>query len=113
MKRHIARTKKGVPHFLQSALWSVDVRHVDPKKHKRYVIEQVLNHGTWQQLQWLLKTYATREIKHILRHPSRGTWHDEALHYWESILNTKVPPMVRERALFSLEPRYFPLPHVK
>ncbi|MBI4276726.1 hypothetical protein HY629_02710 [Candidatus Uhrbacteria bacterium] len=105
--------RPGVPTFLQSALWSVNVRALDPKKDKRYIIEQILNYGTWRQLQWLLKTYATREIRHMLRNPSRGIWHDEVLTYWEKILNTKVESAARERAIFSLEPRYLPLPHAK
>lgn len=103
----------AVPKFLQSALWSYDVRKIDPQKDKRYVIEQILNHGTWQQLKWLLRTYSTREIKHVFLTPSRGLWHDDVLNYWEKILNVKVPKTARERALFSLEPRYFPLPHVR
>lgn len=49
----------------------------------------------------------------MLRNPSRGIWHDEVLTYWEKILNTKVESAARERAIFSLEPRYLPLPHAK
>lgn len=103
----------AVPKFLQSALWSYDVRRLDPQEDRRYVIEQILNHGTWQQLKWLLKTYTTREIKQVLRNPSRGIWHDDVFNYWEKIWNVKVPKAARERALFSLEPRLLSLKHAR
>lgn len=102
-----------VPRFLQSALWSVDVRQLNPQKYKVYIIEQILNHGTWPQLQWLLKNYSRRELAQVLRSPSRGTWHEEVLNYWETILGLKLSKSRRARALFSLEPRPFSLPHAR
>lgn len=101
----------AVPKFLQSALWSYDVHMLNPQRNKRYIIEQIFNHGTWPQLQWLLRTYSTRELKHIFLTPSRGIWHADVLNYWENIWNIRIPRMTRERALFSLEPKFLPLPH--
>lgn len=103
----------GVPSFLQSALWSIDVRTIDLKKDKHYIIEQVLNYGTWEQLKWLLKTYSVREIKQVFRHPSRGVWHDDVFNYWETLYHINVSKTARKRALFSLKPQYFPLSYAK
>ena len=106
----------AVPSFLQSALWSYNLRTLDPKRYKRMIIAQILNHGHWKQLQWLLRTYSAREIKYVVLNPARGVWMNDVFNYWETLLGVKVPPPRRERALFSLTPRtykYPRLPHAK
>lgn len=93
-----------VPKFLQSALWSYSVKDLDPKRDRKYIISQVLNHGTWQQVKWVLRSYSRREIEEVLRNPSRGRWYDDALNFWLTIFGLKLPKQKHERALFRLEP---------
>lgn len=99
------KTTKRVPSFLQSALWSYDVSELDPRRDQELIITHVLNFGTWKQLQWALKTYSLDEIKEVLLHPRRGVWREDALNYWEKILQLRVPIQTRDRALFSLTPK--------
>lgn len=96
-----------VPKSLQSALWSYDVSTLDPQRDRELIITHVLNFGTWRQLQWVLKTYSLQGIKPVLLHPLRGVWREDALNYWETIFNLRVPARTRDRALFSLEPKAF------
>jgi hypothetical protein len=101
------KTQK-IPSFLQSALWSYDLSkmEVKDKSDKRIIIEQVLNYGTWEQVKWVTKNYSRKEIKDIVKSPSRGIWMDDALNYWLTLLNMKMPRPKRERALFSLDPKF-------
>ena len=88
---------------LQSALWSYDLKKVDKEADKNMIISQVLNHGTWEQLVWLLKNYSIREIKKILKNPNRGEWYPEVLNYWSKILNVKLTRQKTDKAMFSLK----------
>ncbi|MGH2569523.1 MAG: DUF6922 domain-containing protein [Bacteroidota bacterium] len=91
--------------FLQSALWSYNVKKLDPKRDKKYIISQILNHGTWEQVKWALKTYSRSEISEVLRNPSRGIWFDDALNFWLTIYKLKLPKQKYEQALFHLHPK--------
>ncbi|MFH2105379.1 MAG: hypothetical protein ABII72_04055 [Parcubacteria group bacterium] len=93
-----------LPSFLQSCLWSYDLSQLDPEnpRDKKVIIAQVLNHGTWQQLEWLLKTYSKAEIKIVLANPSPGEWQRPVLDYWQKVLDFVIPKDLYQRALFNL-----------
>jgi len=46
-----------VPETLKPLFWSYDFSRLDPVKHKRTIIVQVLNYGNLDQWRWLLGTY--------------------------------------------------------
>ena len=53
---------KKIPRSLQPILWSCDVGDLNLKKHKDYIINQVLMHGTFKQLKWLFDIYSKKEL---------------------------------------------------
>jgi len=93
----------ALPKLLQSALWSYDLKKMDKEKHKKTIITQVLNHGTWEQVSWVRDNYSTADIKEAIKKPSRGVWQKDALNYWIKILDVKVPREKFDRAIFSLK----------
>lgn len=94
----------ALPKFLQSALYSYDLKFLDVKKDSRLIVNQILNHGNWNQLRWLRRTYRLEKIKEIVRSPERGSWHKDALNYWLTIFDIKLPQKKISEALFSLTP---------
>lgn len=95
-----------IPKKLQSALWSYDLRTLDSKRHKNLIITQVLNFGTWEQVQWLTKHYSKNDLRKAVREPARGVWRADSLSYWMLMLDIKLPKSKLQRAIFSLEPKY-------
>jgi hypothetical protein len=93
----------ALPKLLQSALWSYDLAKVDREKHKRVIITQVLNHGTWKQVKWILDNYPTADIEEVIKKPDRGVWQKDVLNYWIKILNLKITREKSNRAIFSLK----------
>ncbi|MEW6408468.1 MAG: hypothetical protein AB1465_07345 [Patescibacteria group bacterium] len=93
----------SLPKFLQTAPWSYDLKTLDIKKDRHLIITQILNHGTWEQVQWVLKNYREREIKEVVKNPDRGVWHKDALNFWLNIFNLKLPKKIIKDALFSLK----------
>lgn len=98
--------KQKLPPFLQSALWSYDLKKFDPKESgdKRIIISNILNHGTDQQVRWLLKNYSTREIKNVLKKPHRGSWWKESLNYWVKIFDLHLNPKDYAQAIQNIYP---------
>lgn len=94
-----------LPKFLQSTLWSYDLKSLDIKKDKNIIITQILNHGSWQQIQWLRKQYSLREITNVISNPGKGLWYSDVLNYWQIILGINLSKKKIQQALFSLTPR--------
>ena len=95
----------ALPNFLQSTLWSYDVSVLDIDRDQKYIITQILNHGTWKQVQWLLKTYPLSDMKKELMNPAKGRWFEDALNYWLTLLNLKLSQSKKDKALFVLDPK--------
>lgn len=97
----------ALPKFLQTCLWSYDISKMDPHdpSDKELIIQQVLNHGGSEALQWLFKTYKEEDIVKVVKNPRRGMWLPRVLNYWTKVLGVQVPKIIYEAALFSLHPR--------
>lgn len=95
-----------LPKFLEPFLPSYDISKMDLRdpSDKKLIIEAVLNEGAMKEIRWLFKTYGTKEIKNVLRNPSRGCWDARALNYWAKIFNIKTHPIIYEAAIIDLAP---------
>lgn len=99
--------KQKIPKFLQSALWSysLDAMSADNPSDRKLIIEQILNYGTQDQLDWLLGNYTKEQIKEVVKNPSRGLWQKDSLNYWTKILEIILPKDTYKNAIFNLNPQ--------
>jgi len=95
---------KKVPSSFQTALWSYDISRMNIEKDKKGIITQVLNYGTWDNLKLLFKIYPEKEIKKVIKNPSRGVWFEKVLNFWTTIFNIRLKKDVREKAIFNINP---------
>lgn len=92
-----------VPKFLQSVLWSYNLKELDIQSDKTLIITQVLNYGDWKDLKWLYSIYTEEDIKKVVSHPRRGLWFERVLNFWEKMLDIRIPKEVRQKAIFKLD----------
>jgi len=95
---------KKVPQSFQTALWSYDISRMNIDKAKKGIITQVLNYGTWDNLKLLFKIYPEKEIKKVIKNPSRGVWFEKVLNFWCTIFNIRLKKDVWEKAIFNINP---------
>lgn len=100
----MVKIKIKIPKKMQWLLWSYPVEDLDFKKDKEYIILQVLNYGTWEDLQWLFKIYSEREIKNVIKKPGRGLWFKDVLNFWQLMLKLKFKKKTLEKAIFNIRP---------
>lgn len=56
----------------QGIFWSKDIRKLDLRKDRVYIIHQVLSFGNLSQIRWLFEVYNLREIREVfLKHPKK------------------------------------------
>lgn len=85
---------------LQNVLWSYNVKDLALKEDKEYIITQVLNYGTWEDLKLLYKLYSEKEIKKVVRNPCRGLWFRKVLNFWTTIFNIQLKKEIWDKAIF-------------
>ena len=90
---------------LQNVLWSYDVRDLDLKEDKDYIITQVLNYGAWEDLKLLYELYSEKDIKEVVKNPSRGLWFERVLNFWLTIFNIKLKKNIYQKAILDINPR--------
>ena len=96
--------KVKIPSKMKWLFWSYDIKSLDLKDDKDYIIPQVLNYGTWDDLKLLFKIYSEREIKEVIKNPSRGLWFEKVLNFWLTIFNIKLKKNIYQKAIFNINP---------
>ncbi len=96
---------KKTPNFVRSALWSYDGDKIDIEKDKKIIIDNILNHGTDEQIRWLFKTYSVKEIRDIVRNPSKGFWYPQSLNYWLVFLKIRINKETYKNAIKKIYPQ--------
>ncbi|HAJ44833.1 MAG: hypothetical protein UV53_C0015G0013 [Candidatus Azambacteria bacterium GW2011_GWE1_42_9] len=95
---------KKIPQKMRWLFWSYDIKTINFDRDKDYVISQVLNYGTWDDIKWLKEIYSDEEIKEIVKNPGRGVWFEKVLNFWTTIFNIRLKKDVREKAIFNINP---------
>jgi len=94
------KVKTKIPQKMKWLFWSYDIKSLDLKEDKDYIITQVLNYGTWDDLKWLYKIYPEKEIKKVVRNPRRGLWFKNVLNFWTTIFNIQLKKEIWKKAIF-------------
>ncbi|KLU60157.1 hypothetical protein CEB3_c35880 [Peptococcaceae bacterium CEB3] len=55
-----------IPILNQSLFWDIHVEDIDPVKHKKWLIERVVQWGTLDDIRALLKIYSVEDISQIV-----------------------------------------------
>lgn len=84
---------------LQGRLWSYPAENLDVERDRDYIVTQILNYGTWEDVKLLYELYSEEEIKEVVSNPGRGLWFDKALNFWTMMLDVELPEEVYNKAL--------------
>jgi len=56
----------NIPQHTQRLFWDIRKDNIDPKIHKKSIIERVLNYGTLKDMKWLASVYSKNEIMDVV-----------------------------------------------
>lgn len=93
-----------LPKNLHYCFWSYDISRLSIRDDKYLIIQQILNYGDWRLIKWLFKVYRDRDIKEVLRKPSRGMWWRRVLNFWLTIFNLHIPKDTYTLAIREIDP---------
>jgi len=75
-----------IPEELHKYFWDVSPEELDPARHKRYVIERLLELGDENAVRWLFGQFSRDEIREVLSRSRQISAKSRS--YWELLLNT-------------------------
>jgi hypothetical protein len=72
------------PHFQE-----YDPLTLDLQRHANLVIQRALEHGTWDEVRWLLSTYGAPRIRAFLREHGERLLSPVTFNYWRKLLRIR------------------------
>jgi hypothetical protein len=86
-----------LPENLQkrSLFWDVEPSGLDVEKHKKYIVERVLEYGATSDIGGLLELYSQAEMIDIIRTSRRIS--KKTAYFWKSYFNIKEPILCIQR----------------
>lgn len=78
--------KERIPKRLQAVLWSTDIKLLDLKRDKNYIIHQVLLYGTIEDIRWLFKKYTREEITNVFTKRPSKIYSKEAFYFVKNFI---------------------------
>lgn len=100
------KVKVKIPSKMKWLFWSYDIKSLDLKDDRDYIITQTLNYGDWKDLKWLFKTYSEKEIKEIVKNPQRGVWFEKVLNFWTTLFNLHLKKDIWQKAIFNIKAHF-------
>ena len=73
------KTYQPPPSF-RPLLWSFKWSAIDTQKDKEDIIVNTINEGTIEQWKWLIATYGTKTVRHVLKKRLASEFHSESRH---------------------------------
>lgn len=87
-----------IPSYVAPYLWSYDLEKIDLRRDKRRIILNVLDLGSQEATDWLLRVYTPIEIKEVLcRYAARGELNQKSLHYWTWFFSLEPHHLIKSR----------------
>ena len=80
-----------IPDDVTRLFWEVDPASVDLERHRDYVMERVMNRGTWEAMQWLRRTYSPAVIADFLDRKGVRLVAPRERAYWALVSGSGVP----------------------
>jgi len=103
MKTSTTDKTNTIPPALQGILWSVDVKNLDLKEDKNYIIHQILMYGDLKEIVWLFKVYSKEEVKKVFEKAPMKIYNPQGFHFIKNIvLGLKKKPLSPKKYVATL-----------
>ena len=76
-----------LPAFLKSIFWSWDFSKLKKNVHKKTIIRQIMEFGSFRDVAWMFDNYSKEEILNILKNFRTGDLSKKSRNFWNIILN--------------------------
>lgn len=72
---------------LKKYFWDVDLRSINIKKHKSFILERILEMGDSEAVRWMRKNFSEQDILSVLKNSRRIS--KKSFNFWILVLGEK------------------------
>ena len=87
--------ERALPPSLHTFFWEYDPATLDTRKYATFVMERLMERGSWEAMQWLLAAFSGAERYTYLQTRGRKKLSPKALNYWA--IMSDVPELERRQ----------------
>ncbi|MHB1688318.1 MAG: DUF6922 domain-containing protein [Ignavibacteriaceae bacterium] len=78
-----------IPDEFEKYFWDVDFKNLNLEKHKKFVMERLLNYGTFDTFKWIFRTFDNEDVKQFLAEKGKYTLSKNSFYFWGKIAKEK------------------------
>jgi len=93
----------SLPPFLHTFFWDHDPGTLDVQQHAFFVMERLMERGSWAAMQWLLDSFSGQQRYSFLEARGKRVLSPKSLNYWA--IMSDIPEPVRRQWLIEANAR--------
>ena len=83
------KNKVKVPDKFKKYFWDVDFNKLELSKHRKFVMERLLNYGTFDTFDWIFRTFNDEEVRSFLKNKGKHSLSKNSFYFWTKIAKEK------------------------
>jgi hypothetical protein len=77
--------KKKLPSNLRKYFWDVDFEKLNLKDNRVFILERLLNYGTFDTFKWIFRSYTSNEVKDLIVRRGINSFSKNSYYFWKEI----------------------------
>jgi hypothetical protein len=86
MNKHLEET---IPAEFKKYFWDVDFDALSLEKHKGFILERLLNYGSFSTFSWIFRIFTNEELKQLLKKKGKSSLSRSSFCFWQKISEEK------------------------
>ena len=78
-----------IPTEFKKYFWDVEFDKLDFKKQKNFILDRLLNYGTFDAFKWIFNTFTNDEVKRLIRNQGKHSLSRNSYLFWGKIAREK------------------------
>lgn len=79
----------GIPAGLRPHFQEYDIRTLDIERDANLIIQRTLEHGTWEEVRWLFRTYGGSRIRSFVQERGERLLSRVTFSYWRKLFGIR------------------------
>jgi hypothetical protein len=80
---------KTIPIEFKKYFWDVDFSSLNMDQHKGFILERLLNYGSFSTFSWIFQSYSSEELNQLLEKKGKQALSKNSFYFWQKISKEK------------------------
>jgi hypothetical protein len=81
--------QQKVPSEYKKYFWDVDFDKLDLQNNRKFILERLLNFGTFETFHWIFNTFSSDEARNLVNERGLHSLSKNSFYFWKKIAEEK------------------------